>query len=189
MFAHADPLERRGDGTPVGGSGAAERSEGGVAAHHDDVADGDREGPVDRLGLRYVGDAARLAAGWRAQDLDAAAPRPEETRHHLEQRALAGAVRADDGQERSRFDGQGDVLQHRAGVVPGGHVGEPEIGVGASMSRVEAGIDGRQLPVRGWVLVRMVVRRRHCSAPAIRSTSQRINPSYVSTGGSPRVSV
>jgi hypothetical protein len=48
---HPHQVERVGDGRVVATARAAERPEARVATHHDDVAGGDREAPVDGLGL------------------------------------------------------------------------------------------------------------------------------------------
>ena len=64
VTVHADLLERVRDGAAVVRAWSAHAPEARVATHHDDVADGDREGPVDQLGLRHVRDAPGLAARW-----------------------------------------------------------------------------------------------------------------------------
>ena len=91
--------------------GPPEPPERRVATHHHDVVDRHREAPVDELRLRHVGDATGLLAGRVAEDLDAAVPRPQQPGHELEQRALAGAVRPDDRQQRARLDGEVHVLE------------------------------------------------------------------------------
>ena len=90
----SDLLERVDDGAAVVAARAPDRPEAREAAHHHDVLDRDREAPVHELGLRHVRDPAGLAAGGGAEDLDPAGPRLDEPGHQLEQRALAGAVRA-----------------------------------------------------------------------------------------------
>ena len=91
---HADLRQRVADGAAVVGARPADRPEPREAAHHHHVLDRDREPPVDELGLGHVRDAACLAAGRRPEDLDPPRPRLQEPGHQLEQRALAGAVRA-----------------------------------------------------------------------------------------------
>ena len=55
-IGHPDRLEGRRDPLAIDRAGLAPEAEPGVAAHHHDLADGDRELPVDRLRLRQVGD-------------------------------------------------------------------------------------------------------------------------------------
>ena len=75
--------------------------EPGVAAHHHDLADGHRELPVDGLGLGHVGDVAGPPPGGPPRTVDRPAERLDEPGDQLEERALAGAVRADDRQQRA----------------------------------------------------------------------------------------
>ena len=101
-IGHADGLERLGDPLAIERPRLPPEPETGVAAHHHDLADGHRELPVDGLGLRQVGDRPGGGAGWPAEDRQAAGRRPDEAGDELEERALAGPVRADDGQQRAR---------------------------------------------------------------------------------------
>ena len=68
-------VERVDDGAAIVPARPADRPEAREAAHHHDVLDGDRERPVDHLGLGDVRDAPRLAARRRAEDLEPARPR------------------------------------------------------------------------------------------------------------------
>ena len=110
------------------------------AAHHHDVLDGDRERPVHELGLGDVCHAPGLATRRRAEDLDPAGPRLEEPRHELEQRALAGAVGPDDGEQAARLDRDRDVLQRGAVAVARRDVAQPHVRVGVGMRRVERAV-------------------------------------------------
>src|SRR5207244_3909823 len=77
-----------------------------------------------------AGGAARTVC--RPGHRDRSTTGPDHTSHQLEERALATAARADDGDELSLADGEGDVLER--GNVAGGrrvrlrHAGERERG-------------------------------------------------------------
>ena len=135
---HADLGERVVDGAAVVAARPPDRPEAREAAHHHDVLDGDRERPVDVLGLRDVGDAPRLAPGGRPEDLDPARPRGEQPGHQLEQRALAGAVGADDREQAAGLDGDRDVLERGPLAVARGHVAQPDVGVRVGVRRRRA---------------------------------------------------
>ncbi len=128
-------------------------------AHHHDIADGDREAPIDELGLGHVGDPPCGAAGWCPEHLDRSSDGLDEAGDRLEQRALAGAVRADHGEQRTGLDLDVDVVQRDARPVGDGHVAHPN--------------DGAQPPPagRGWARLR-ARGHRHCRAFTISSTSQ-----------------
>jgi len=183
LGGHADLLEGCSDRPAIVAAGSSDRTEGGIAAHHDDVPHGDREPPVDELGLGDIGHPARLLACRMAEHLDAAGHRRQEPGHEPQQGALAGAVRPDDREQRARLDGEVDPLEGDAIAVAGGDPAQPDIGMGPGMPRVDAGIDRCQ--VMGGVVSMVPVgdgrlRSRDQeppSAAARRSTSQRIIPS------------
>ena len=75
VVGHPDLLEGLADRCPIVRSGTAQRPERRIATHHHDVADRDRERPVDELRLRHVGDPAGLPSGRFPEDLDPALPR------------------------------------------------------------------------------------------------------------------
>jgi hypothetical protein len=147
VAGHPDLRERVPNGPVVVGPGAGKQSEAGVPAHHGHVAHSDGEIPVDQLGLRDVRDTTRLLTGRVPEHLDPSAPRLEEPGDDLEQRALSGAVRAHDGEERAGLDREVDLLERRAVAIAGRDIGEPDVGVRPSMPGVEARLHGRQAPV------------------------------------------
>jgi hypothetical protein len=114
VIGHADLGERCVDVPAIVGARPADRSEPRVAAHHHDIADGDRKGPVDELGLRDVRHPPCLLAGRVAQDLDPPGPGSQEAGHELEQRALAGPVRPDDGGDLAGRYGEVEMVQRQA---------------------------------------------------------------------------
>ena len=93
----------------IGRAGRRPKPSRGVAAHHHHLPDGHREVPVDGLGLGHVGDPRAATPRLPAEHLDAARERLEQPGDDLEERALAGAVRADDRQQRSAPDIEVDV--------------------------------------------------------------------------------
>ena len=133
MGRHADLLERVANGAAVICARPADRPQPRESAHHHHVLDGDREPPVHELGLGHVRDAARLAPGRRAEDLDPPRPRLEEPGHQLEQRALAGAVGADDREQAARLDRERHVLQRGAIAVARRDVAQPDVRVGVGV--------------------------------------------------------
>ena len=64
-----------------------------VAAHHRHLADRHREVPIDRLGLRQVGDGTGSRARRSTEDGKSPGRRSDQSGDQLEQRALAGPVR------------------------------------------------------------------------------------------------
>ena len=174
---HADGLERGVDPVPVVGRRPAAEAETGVAAHHRDLRDGHREVPVDRLGLGDVGDLVGARAGRPAEDRDAARERLEEPRDHLQEGALAGAVRPDDREERSAPDVERDVGEGDAAAVAGGDVDEADGGTG-----IEDGAGGAAWaddePVAGEPVVvgRVIGGRRRSAACSTASCRDRCPP-------------
>ena len=98
--------------------------------------------PVDELGLGDVRDAPRLAARRRAEDLDPAGPRLEQPRHELEQRALAGAVGADDREQAAGLDRDRHVLERDPLAVARGDVAQPHVRMRVGVRRVELACRG-----------------------------------------------
>jgi hypothetical protein len=120
---HVEELHQLIDRLLVGGARAA--PEVRVSAHHDDLADGQRERDLD--GLREHGAALRefdlaRALNVRAPVLDAARVRAHQPREHLDESRFARPVRADyqmkfaglepdrhAREERTAADAEGDV--------------------------------------------------------------------------------
>ena len=119
MIGHADLLERRRDRPPVVRPGSPEPPERRVAAHHHHVVDRHREAPVDELGLGDVGDAPRLLPGRVAEDLDAAVPWPEQSRHELEERDLPAPFGPTTASSESGLDREVHVLERDPVAVAG----------------------------------------------------------------------
>ncbi len=108
------------DRRPVLGRNALQPAPAGEPAHEHDLADGVFE---DRFGqLGDVGDPGRDPARAQAEDVLAAAPDlapdvRQEVLDGLEERALAGAVPAEDGDELPGLDGERDAVNDVAVLV------------------------------------------------------------------------
>jgi hypothetical protein len=76
----------------------------------------DRECPVHLAALHHVGDAG-VAAGRRTEDADVALRRREQAGDRLEERGLAGPVRAHHGQPFARLQRATHILQDQAILV------------------------------------------------------------------------
>jgi len=119
--ADAPPLEaRKADGRDrgvhpgaVGTPDAAENTAPMPQAHRDEIVQIDGERAVHLGGLRQISEIAVLDALERYT----ARKRLDETRDPLEQRRLAGAVRADDGDQFPLPDGAIEVMDGRMPVV------------------------------------------------------------------------
>ena len=194
VVGHADLLERLVDRGPIvrGRDGGAARAP--EAAHHHDVLDRDREGPVDELGLGDVGDPPGLPAGRPPRTSIRPVHGCSRPGHQLEERALAGAVRTDDGEQACPArPPDRHVLQGEAVVVAGGDVGEPDGGVRPRVLGIGDGavLEGRQLTLVGMavgMLVRVERGGHGWSAPTTRSDVPADDP-LVTCGGPPRESV
>ena len=102
------------------------------------------------------------------EDLDRAGARLEQAGDDLEQGALAGTVRADDGEQAAGLDGEIDVLERDAVAVADRDVGEPHIRMGPGVARIDPGVDRVEPALVGMgmaVLVRIECRAR-CSRGA-----------------------
>ncbi len=98
----------------------------GNAAERDIIAE--RDAPIRLVGLPDNGDPPRALRGFQggqrlAEQADGAAARTQHAAKHVQQRRLAGAVRADNGQPLARRDRQRDVAQQAA--AKGGAIAEP----------------------------------------------------------------
>ena len=92
---------------------AAEQAGVAPQPHRDHVVDADRERAVDVGGLRQIGDVARA----QAAQVDAAGERLEHADDALEQRRLAGAVRADHRHQRAGCDLAVQMMHRRMAVI------------------------------------------------------------------------
>ena len=108
------------DRRPVLGRNALQTAPAGEPAHEHDLADGVFEDGLGQLG--DVGDPGRDPARPHAEDVLAAAPDlapdvRQEVLDGLEERALAGAVPAEDGDELPGLDGERDAVDDVAVLV------------------------------------------------------------------------
>ena len=101
--AEADGLQGPLRALALGASRPAQRPQGGDGAHDDDVEGGDGEGGVEVGDLRDVADAAgRCASGRPAVDAGGAPDDADHAEQRPQQRRLARAVGADQGQGPAR---------------------------------------------------------------------------------------
>ena len=103
----------------LAGADAAAPAEA-VAAHLHHFAHCDREAPVDIVDLRHVAQRAAHVVRALSVDLHPSALRTQQAGDGLEQRALAGAVAADDGGERARRQGEIELFEDRRSAVADG---------------------------------------------------------------------
>jgi hypothetical protein len=82
-----------------------------ITAHLDEAAHGDGEVPVDVATLRQVGEFVAAAGERFAAPEDLAAVCGDESGEGFEQRALARAVRADEGHAAAAFGGEADLFE------------------------------------------------------------------------------
>ena len=107
----AEQRQRVQRGPAICGAGAVKGASPRREPHLDDLERRDGHDDVDALALRHVADD-RAGAPLHA-------PRKgcQEPEHRLEQRALAGAVRANDAQDLAAADGEREVVEERAPPV------------------------------------------------------------------------
>src|SRR5690606_5889999 len=115
-------------------AGAAHRAHVAVAAHHDDVAHPHREGVVDPLTLRDVGDQAGLAGlgGGAPVQQHPAGARPDPPDERGEQGGFAASVGAEQAAGADGADGEDDDLQGEVVAVAAGGAGGVDGGGGAA---------------------------------------------------------
>src|SRR5882724_551574 len=101
-----DVLGRLDDATMVLRARAAKETDPGETSHEDHLADGEREGLVDRLALRHVAEHEPPFG-----NADGAVYRPERPEQRLQERRLAGAIGADDTQEVAGGDVEVNVAE------------------------------------------------------------------------------
>src|SRR5438034_1228898 len=173
--ARLNAAERRAGGVAVNGRRPASRASVRDASHQDDVLDAERVIPVHGLGLRQIGEAPRARSRRGPKHAHASLVGPQQTHDDLQQRRLAGAVRADERDKLAATNRQIDVIDDRAAVV--------------------AGTDATKLNddrlTHGWRRYASQVRHswRYFNAATILSTTTLIRPMYESAGLSSRLSV
>src|SRR4029453_5362635 len=109
----ADRRERMRDLVFVLAVNAAKGADLAPQPHRNTIEHRDREQTIGLVLLRKIGDPRSFGAVER----DAAAERPKLAGDALEQRRFTGAVRTDDGKERTRLNFAGDVMHGRMPVV------------------------------------------------------------------------
>ena len=106
----------------------------------DEIEHRDRKAAVDVGGLRQIGDIARVEAAER----DRARQRLEDADQAAKQRRLAGAVRADHGEQRAGCDFAGEMMHRRVAVIAERDVAE--IAICAAMAHLIASHTTAQSP-------------------------------------------
>ena len=102
---------------------AAEQAFAPPQPHRHHVVDADREAAVDLGDLRQIGDVLRP----HAVALDPAGERLDDADHALEQRRLAGAVRADHGGQRAGPHRAVEMMHGRMAVVAERQIAELQL--------------------------------------------------------------
>ena len=105
------------------GPDAAEQAFAAPQPHRHHVVDVDREAAVDLGDLRQVGDVLRR----QPAAVDAAGQRLDDADHALEQRRLAGAVRADHRHQRAGLDRAVEMMHGRMPVVAQREIAELQL--------------------------------------------------------------
>ena len=116
----SDRGERARDLLPVAPVETAPGADLAPQPHGRAVEHGDGKEPVDLDLLREIGDAGLS----QTVELEASAERPKLADDAFEQGRLAGAVRADEGEERAGLDLAGDVMHGGMPVVAEGYIAE-----------------------------------------------------------------
>ena len=88
-----------------------------VTTHHDNVADGDGEAPVDFFALGDVCNAVLVVAEGEAVDENASGGEGQEADEGFEEGGLASAVGADDGDARAVWNVEGEVAEDKLVAV------------------------------------------------------------------------
>ena len=110
----------------ISGEGS-EEADVGVAAHLDEAAHRDGEGPVDVLTLGEVSEFAGPLADCNAAPGDGAGSTRDESGDCLEEGGLAGTIGADEGDPVAAGGSEGNVLQGDEGVVLDGQASDAEL--------------------------------------------------------------
>ena len=114
---HVDALECRMDRGAIGRLRATQRTDDRRTSHCHDLLDGDREAPVDLLGLRHVGDAPGGGADRFAEDADRSGAWRHEAGDAFQEGRLPPTVRPEDRGERTSRDGEVHVVDRNALAV------------------------------------------------------------------------
>src|SRR6188472_2077626 len=120
LLASRELADRLVGGAAIGRAGPTNPADPSVASHHHRLRRGDRECPVDRLALGNVRDVVALLVYRPSAERDRTAHLRGHVEDRLEERALAGAIGADDPDERPGRDRQVDVVQDGVVRVSGG---------------------------------------------------------------------
>ena len=115
--AEADFLQAGGGPVALRAPRTAEPPQLAVRSHQDHVHHADGEVPIDAFALRHVADAASDLIDRFAEDPDGAADDGEEAEDRLDERALAGAVGPDHGDQARAFQSPVHVPEHRLAVI------------------------------------------------------------------------
>jgi len=99
---------------PLPPSDVSQRRQPRVGSHEDDLERGQREDRVERLAL---GDVSRRSRGPIEVVLDAPAEHGQQAEQAPQERRLAGAVRAEEGEELALLDAEAQVLENRPRLV------------------------------------------------------------------------
>ncbi len=118
--SHAHGIESFLNLRAVGAGITSEEAFFSVKAEFDNLADGDRESPIERVALGHVADDVAFGTcggGGHAFDTDGAGVWGERSEDEFEERTFAAAVGADDAKDGSLFDVECDVLQRGAAII------------------------------------------------------------------------
>ena len=118
----SDRFDRRAHPNLLGRVQRSEKTDARQSAHGHEIAHIDRKSAVNVDDLRQIGDGARR----QAAEMDFAAKRRQQPGERLEQRRLAGAVRAADGESFSRGDFALEVMNRGATIITEGEIDEPD---------------------------------------------------------------
>lgn len=110
-------FERLHGGTPMPRENRAKPADFSVEPHHDHIDGGDRKVPVHAGSLRDIGDAMPHDREGLTKETNVAGDNGNQSQRRLKQRALASAVRTDEGREPFRLRDEVNIPQDGAAVV------------------------------------------------------------------------
>src|SRR5690625_3272379 len=119
VLKHAYTFECSAGFLAVAGVRSTDPADAAVKSHEYHVEGGDREVPVDGGALGYVGDVAAFVPDRLSVDVYVSGCRADQSQDRFDERALAGAVWADDSCEYTRGRVEDDVPQHWPAAVAG----------------------------------------------------------------------